>query len=205
MRTAGHSGAMTLYHAVSRQPSGIFMSRRWIPSNCAGSASMAARERALRASVLSSTRSQSSVSKAWAKSSSLVSTFAPVRHQDLPIQVQPISSPALGPQGQVSGAADRRAAAALDDRPAALRAFLGGGEGLLHPAMKTRPVLAGVGEGRQVPPHVQVLAAANRPSSCVLASGSTITISPSMRSVRRGHLLMSARMTAEAEAAEDVG
>ena len=24
--------------------------------------------------------------------------------------------------------------------------------------MKTRPVLAGVGEGRQVPPHIQVLA-----------------------------------------------
>ncbi len=54
---------------------------------------MAARERAFRASVLSSTRSQPSVSKAWPKSNSLVSTFAPVRHEGLPTQVQPISSP----------------------------------------------------------------------------------------------------------------
>jgi hypothetical protein len=41
---------------------------------------------------LSSTRSQPSCSNARVKSSSLVSTFAPVCHQGRPSQVQPISS-----------------------------------------------------------------------------------------------------------------
>lgn len=72
-----HGRPLRRDHAVPGRvapASGILMCRRWMPSNWAGRASMAARERALRASVLSSTRSQPSVSNARRSRSSLHST-----------------------------------------------------------------------------------------------------------------------------------
>lgn len=59
------------------------------PLELRGSASITACERMLRAS-------QSRVSKGCSNSNSFVSTFAPVRHQALPSQVQRISSPRCG-------------------------------------------------------------------------------------------------------------
>ena len=63
-----------------------------IPSKRAGSAAIAARERSLRASVFSSTRTQPSVSKARVNISSFVSTLTPVPHTEGLNQVQPTST-----------------------------------------------------------------------------------------------------------------
>jgi hypothetical protein len=63
-----------------------------MPSNLAGRAESAARERSLRASVLNSTRTHSSVSKAWRIISSFASTLAPLRQALGLSQVQPIST-----------------------------------------------------------------------------------------------------------------
>ena len=65
---------------------------RITPSNWAGRAAIALRERSLRASVLSSTRTQPSSSKACPIISSFASTLAPVRQAAGFSQVQPIST-----------------------------------------------------------------------------------------------------------------
>ena len=65
---------------------------RRMPSNWAGIAASAARERSLRESVLNSTRTQPSVSKACSSISSFASTLAPVRQARGLSQVQPIST-----------------------------------------------------------------------------------------------------------------
>ena len=69
---------------------------RITPSNWAGIAASAARERSLRASVLNSTRTQPRVSKACPIISSLASTLAPVRQALGVSQVQPISTTRSG-------------------------------------------------------------------------------------------------------------
>lgn len=66
---------------------------RKIPSKAVGSAARAARERALRASVLNSTRWQSIRSKACLSISSLASMLTPVSHAEGVSQVHPISRP----------------------------------------------------------------------------------------------------------------
>ena len=69
------------------------MCLRKMPSNFAGRASIAPRERSLRASVFSSTRMQPSSSKAKPSISSFASTLAPVRQAEGVSQVFPISTP----------------------------------------------------------------------------------------------------------------
>jgi hypothetical protein len=66
---------------------------RKTPSNLAGSAAMAFRERSLRLSVFSSTLMQPRVSKACSSIRSFASTFAPVLQREGASQVHPISSP----------------------------------------------------------------------------------------------------------------
>ena len=93
-RTTGHSSSVTEYQAESRRaPSRTSMCLRKMPSNRAGSASSAARERSFSASVLNSTRMQASSSNACPMRRSLASTFAPVPQAALESHVQPISSP----------------------------------------------------------------------------------------------------------------
>ena len=83
-RTSGHSSSRTLYQAESRfSPPRTSMCLRWIPSNCAGSAAIAPRERSFSASVFSSTRRQPSRSK------------ASLEHQQLGLDVR-ARSPGVG-------------------------------------------------------------------------------------------------------------
>ena len=85
------------------------MCLRMMPSNWAGRAAIAPRERSLRASVFSSTRTQPSVSKACVSISSFVSTLMPLRQTDGLNQVQPISTTrSAGADVQVAAAADQR-------------------------------------------------------------------------------------------------
>ena len=77
--TSGHSSSSTLYQAESRRsPPRTSMCLRWTPSNCAGSAASAARDRSFSASVLNSTRSAPSVSNACRSWRYFASVFAPV-------------------------------------------------------------------------------------------------------------------------------
>src|SRR5689334_8782385 len=91
--TCGQSSSITLYQAESRRwPPRTSMCLRKTPSNWAGRAASAARERSLPASVLNSTRRQPSRSKAWPSRSSFASVFAPLPQASGTIQLQPISS-----------------------------------------------------------------------------------------------------------------
>jgi enterochelin esterase family protein len=92
-RTAGQSSSMTAYQAESRfSPPRTSMCLRNTPSNSAGSAASAARERSFRASVLNSTRRAPSRSKACSSMSSFASAFAPVLQAARASHVHPISS-----------------------------------------------------------------------------------------------------------------
>ena len=144
-----HRRPLVVEHAVPRrvatQPAPrTSMCLRWMPSNCAGSAAIAPRERSLRASVFSSTRRQPSRSNACSSISSFASTFTPVPHASGVSHVQPISMlRCSGLQGEVARAADHAAVLAahrherqlgpggrvrerrLDVRASAPRAFCG--------------------------------------------------------------------------------
>src|SRR5262249_3939915 len=88
----GQSSSITAYHAESRRcPPRTSMCLRKTPSNSANDAS-AARERALSASVLNSTRRKHSSSNACCNRSSFASVFAPVPHAAGTIHVFPISA-----------------------------------------------------------------------------------------------------------------
>ena len=89
---SGKSTTIRMLIGVLRPTSGTIMCLRRTPSKRAGRRVIAPRERSLRASVFSSTRTQPSVSKARVNISSLVSTLTPVRHADGLNQVQPIST-----------------------------------------------------------------------------------------------------------------
>ena len=69
------------------------------PSNLAGSAASASRERSFRASVLNSTLMQPSAPNACSSMSSFASTFAPVLQAERRSQVQPISRPSCSGRG----------------------------------------------------------------------------------------------------------
>jgi hypothetical protein len=86
-------GAVALAHV------GVIWCLRMMPSNWAGRRVIAPRERSLRASVFSSTRTQPSVSKARVSISSFVSTLTPVFHTEGLNQVQPISTTRLNGRG----------------------------------------------------------------------------------------------------------
>ena len=91
-RTSGHSSSITLYQAESRRcPPRTSIDLRCTPSNCAGSAAIAPRERSLRASVFSSTRRQPSRSKACSNISSFASMLTPLPQTSGVSHVQPIS------------------------------------------------------------------------------------------------------------------
>ena len=91
-RTSGHSSSMTLYQAESRRcPPRTSIDLRCTPSNCAGSAAIAPRERSFRASVFSSTRRQPSRSKACSNISSFASMLTPLPQTSGVSHVQPIS------------------------------------------------------------------------------------------------------------------
>ncbi|CAM5236240.1 hypothetical protein STANM309S_01173 [Streptomyces tanashiensis] len=90
---------------------------RRTPSKLAPTDAMAARERALRASVLRSTRATSQLSKACRKSRYLASAFTPVPWAEAASQVYPISTAHRPlPEGQGRGS---RKAVAPTTRPSA--------------------------------------------------------------------------------------
>ena len=99
---------MTLYQAESRCcPPRTSIGLRWTPSNCAGRAAIAPRERSLRASVFSSTRRQPSRSNACSSMSSFASTLMPVA-QTSGVEPRPadLEAAVLGAECEVAGAAD---------------------------------------------------------------------------------------------------
>ncbi len=95
--TAGQSVSTIEKKTGSRTwPSAMIMCLRKMPSWVAPSLAMAARLRALRASVLYSTRWNSSASKACCISSSLHSGLTGPAHTEGSYQVEPISSRLCG-------------------------------------------------------------------------------------------------------------
>ena len=108
------------------------------PSNVAPIASIAPRERALSASVFSSTRRQPQTSNACRSMSSFASTLTPVFHTEGSSQVQPISTePVLGPQREKARRADDLLVTQCHKGD--LGSVLGGLEGVGKPRVELLP------------------------------------------------------------------
>ena len=114
---------MTLYQAESRRtPSRTSICLRCTPSNCAGSAAIAPRERSLRASVFSSTRRQPSRSKASPSIRAWPRCWRPLPQASGVSHVQPISMlRCSGRRREVAGAPEHAAVVLPDRRERHLR------------------------------------------------------------------------------------